>query len=88
MAEMAAAVSADDLRPAHAQGSIGVPGDGPWDGIEEGWPPASGFELVRGLVERRVTSGTGVDAGGRHVLVILAREGCFRALFSNHAELL
>jgi hypothetical protein len=50
-------------------------------------PTATGLELVGGFVEGRVTGGTGVDASGRHVLVIFSGEGGFGALLAKDAEL-
>lgn len=42
---------------------------------------------MRGFVERRGAAGTGVDAAGRHVLVVDAGIGGFGAFFAEDSEL-
>lgn len=88
MAQMAAALGANDLRPGHAEGAIRMPRHGAGDAVEVGGPAAAALELVAGLVQRRVAGQAVVRARGRHVLVVLAREGRLRALLADHPELL
>lgn len=88
VAKVAAAVGAYDLGPCHAEGAVLMPRHGPRDAVEVGRPAAARLELVRGLVQGRLARGAGVDALGRVVLVVLAREGRLGALFSQDAELL
>ena len=57
VAQVAPAPAAGDLRPRHAEGGVGVAGDGAGDGVEVGGPAAAGFELVRRAVEGRVAGG-------------------------------
>ena len=63
-------------------------GDGAGDAVEVRGPATAGLEFVVGLVQRCVAGGAGVDARRRLVLVVLACEGGFGALFSEDAELL
>lgn len=88
VAEMAAAVRADNLGARHAVGAVFVPGDGARDAIEVGRPAAARLELVRGLIQRRVTGGTGVNALIGEMLVVLPSEGPLRVLFPQDLELL
>ena len=57
MAQVAAALAAQDLRPRHAERRVRVPGHGAGDGVEVGGPAAAGLELVRRAVERGVAGG-------------------------------
>jgi len=88
MAEVAPAVGAHNLGAQHAMRAVLVPLHGARDAVEVGRPAAARLELVRGLVERRVTAGARVDAFLSEVLVVLAREGRLRTLLSQDAELL
>ncbi len=88
VAEMAAAVGADDLGAGHAKGAVLVAGDGAGDAVKVGRPAAAGLELVVGRVERRLTAGAGVDARLGEVLVGRSRVGRLRALFPQDLELL
>lgn len=87
MAQVAAAVAADDLSARHAEGAVRVPDDGAGDAVEVGGPAAAGFELVGGAVERGGAGGAGVGAGGGGVLVVGAGEGGFGAFFAEDPEL-
>ena len=72
VAEVATAVSADNLDAAHAESPVLVSDNGARDAVEVGWPTAARAELVSGLVQWRVASGASVDAGIWGVLVELA----------------
>lgn len=87
VAEVAAAVAADNLGAEHAEGAVLVAGDGSGDGVKVGGPAAARGELVRGLIEGGVAAGAGVDSGCGVVLVELAGAGRFGALFAEDAEL-
>jgi hypothetical protein len=87
MSQMASTVTTHNLRSFHPKRPVRVPRHGSRDGVEEGGPAAAGLEfLVRG-VQRCVAAGAGVDALVRVVLVELAGEGGFGALFAEDAEL-
>lgn len=88
MAQMPPAVTANDLGARHAERAIHVARDGAREGIEEGGPATTGLELVRGFVKRSGAAGAGVDAAGRHVLVVDAGVGGFGAFFAEDSELL
>lgn len=60
VAQVPAALGADDLRARHAERAVGVAGDGAGEGVEVGGPAAAGFELVRGAVERGGAGGAGL----------------------------
>ncbi len=87
VAEVTAAVGADDLGAAHAEGAILVPGHSTGDAVEVGGPAAARAELVAGLVQGGVASAAGVDALVGVMLIILAREGRFGTLFPQDLEL-
>jgi hypothetical protein len=87
MSEVASAVSADNLGAQHAVRNVLVPLHGPRDAVEVGRPSAARLELVRGLVERRITPCTSVDAFLGGVLVVLARERRLSTLLPKDAEL-
>lgn len=87
MAQVAAAVGAVDLDALHEQAVVLVALDGTGDAVKVGRPAAPAAELVRGLVQRSVTPGTGVDALGRVVFVIGARAGRLGTLLAQDAEL-
>lgn len=88
MPEMPSAVRADDLGTRHAQRAISMSGNSAGNGVEKGRPAAAGSKLVARLVQRRVTRSTCVDAVRRRVLIVFAREGCFRPLLSKNPKLL
>ena len=88
VAEMAAAIGADDLGAGHAPGAVLVARDSAWDAVKVGRPAAARLELVVGLVQRRITAGAGVDTRVGEELVVLAREGRLGALLPEDAELL
>lgn len=87
MAEMRAALGADDLLPSHAVGVIDPDLDsGLIHGIPEAGPARSGFVL--GLRFEQLGSAADADVGAvLLVLVVLAGEGEFRGLFLSHAPL-
>ena len=87
MAEMAAAVGANDLGPRHAQSVIHVLRHCPWKAVEISRPPAAGLELVARLIQGRAAAGTGVDALAGVVLIILSRAGRFSPFFPQNTEL-
>lgn len=87
VAQVSAAVAANDLGPHHAKGAILVPRHGPGNAVEVGRPAAARVELVRGVVQGRVAPGAGVDACGGVVLVELASAGRFCALLAEDAKL-
>ena len=88
VAEMAAAVGADDLGPRHAEGVVLMARHGAGDAVKVCWPATARLELVVGLVQRRLTAGAGVDTRVGEELVVLAREGRLGALLPEDAELL
>lgn len=88
VAEVAAAVAADNLGAGHAERAVLVARHGAGDAVVVGRPAAAGLELVVGLVEGRVAAGAGVDARLRAVFVVLARAGTLGTLFAQDAELL
>lgn len=87
MSQMAPTVRTHNLRPHHAEGLVLVARHGAGYCIEEGGPSAAGLELLVCGVEGRIAGGAGVDAHGRVVLVELAGEWGFGALFPDDAEL-
>lgn len=87
MPQMTATVGAHNFRPDGAKASVLVPRHGAGDAVKVGRPAAARVELVRGLVKRRVASGTGVDALLWVVLVVLSGAGRFSSLFSEDSEL-
>lgn len=84
---MSPAIAAHNLGARHAQRAIHVPRDGARNGIEEGGPATAGLELMRSFVDGCGAAGAGVDAGGRHVLVVDTDVGGFRAFFAKDSEL-
>ncbi len=88
MAEVAAAVGADNLGPRHAIGLVLVASDGSGEAVEVSGPAAAGLELVVGLVQRSIAAGARVDALAGVVLVKLPRSCGFSALLPEDAELL
>ena len=88
MPQMAPAIRAHDLRPLHPKRRIRVPRHRPRDAVKVRRPPASGLELVRRLVQRRLASRAPVHARRGGVLVVFARERRFRALLAQDPELL
>jgi len=88
MSQVASTVAANDLCPLHAESAVGVSGHGARNGVEEGRPSATGLELMLGSVDGRVATCASVCAGGRGVLVVLARERCFGAFLTEDSELL
>lgn len=87
MTQVAAAVGAHNLRPDGAKASVLVPSHSAGDAVKVRRPAAARVELVRGLVERRVAPGTGVDALLGVVLVKFSSARSFSSLFSENAEL-
>lgn len=88
MSQVSATVAAHDFGPDHAKRAVLVPCHGTWQAVKVGRPAAPGIELVRGLVQRGVAPGAGVDAGRGVVLVEFAGAGGFGALLAKDAELL
>lgn len=82
MSQVASAVAAYDLCPLHAECAVGMSGHRTRDGIEECRPAATRLELVLSSVDGRIAAGASVGAGGRRVLVVLAGERRFGALFT------
>jgi len=88
MAEMTATVCAYDLGPLHAKTTVNMSRHCTWYSVVERRPSTSALELLLGGVERRLAASAGVDTGRRGVLVVLAAERGFGALFTENAELL
>lgn len=88
MAQMPAAIGAHNFRPHREHGPVLVALHCTRDAVKVGRPAAAAAELVRGFVQGRFASGTGVDALGRVVLVKFTGAGGFGALFAQDAELL
>ena len=88
MPKMTTAFTAHDFRAAHAKSAISMPRDSTGYAIEVCRPTAAALELVRCLVKRGVAAGAGVDASGRHVLVVLAGVWGLGTLFAEYAKLL
>jgi len=84
---MSAAVGAHNLRPLHAETRVRVSRHRAGEAVEVRRPAAAGLELVVCFVQGCVTGSTGVDARAGHVLVVLAGEGRFGALFAEDPEL-
>jgi hypothetical protein len=87
VAQVAAAVCADDLGALHAEGAVAAAQDRPGHGVEEGRPAAAAAELVRGAVQRRVAARARVGALLGEVLVERAGVWGFGALLAEDAEL-
>lgn len=87
MAQVTAAVGADNLSPDGAEASVLVPGDGAGDAVEIRRPAAARVELVRCLVDRRVACSTTVGALLGVVLVKLSSARGFSSFFSENPEL-
>jgi len=88
MTQMPSTVVAHNLNPLHTKRAILISANGARDCIEERGPSTTGLEFVAGFVQRRLTSCTCVQAGGRGVLVILAHIGRLGTLLAKDAELL
>lgn len=88
VAEVAAAVGADDLGPGHAEGAVLMAGHGAWDAVKISGPAAARLELVVGFVQRRAAAGTGIDTLVRVVLVVSAGARALCALLPEDPELL
>lgn len=80
VSQVAAAITTYNLRSRHPKTAIGVSRHSAGDTVEICGPSTAGLELVRGLVERGIAGGAGVDAGGGHMLVVFASVGGFGAL--------
>lgn len=85
MPQMAPTSITNNLNPMSIR--IHIPPNRSRDRIKKCWPSTSTRELGIGGVERCVTSGTGVDALGR-VLVVFARVGAFGTLLAEDSELI
>lgn len=88
VAQVAAAVGADDLDALHEHAVVLEALDGPRDAVEVGRPAAAAAELVRRLVQGRVAPGARVHARRGGVLVELAGPGGLGALLAEDPELL
>lgn len=88
VSQMTATITADDLRPAHAERSVCVSGDGAGHSVEEGGPAAAGLEFVVGFVQSRAATGAVVDPRGWGMLVVFPSEGGFGAFLAEDTELL
>jgi hypothetical protein len=88
MSQVASTVGAHDLGPLHSKSAIGVSGHSSRNGIEESRPATARLEFVLCRVNGCVAAGASVSAGGRGVLVVLARERRFGAFVAENAELL
>lgn len=88
MSQVTATVGADNLRALHSESRVRMPRYSAGDAVEVRGPAATGFEFVICLVEGSVAGGTGVDARGRHVLVVFAGEWGFGTLLAQNTELL
>jgi len=87
MSQMAPTVCAHNLCPRHAERAVSVSCHCAGNVVKVRRPAAARLEFVVGFVEGCVATGTGVDAFGGGVLVVLAGEGGFGALFTEDAEL-
>lgn len=88
VAQVAAAVVADDLDALHEHAVVLEALDGAGDAVEVGGPAAAAVELVRRLVQGRVAPGARVHARRGGVLVELAGPGGLGALLPEDPELL
>lgn len=88
MTQMTSAVTAHDFRAFHPKRSISVSRHRTGNRIEVGGPTTAGFELMRRLVQRRITAGAAVDTLGGIVRIIFAGARTFGALFTENSELL
>lgn len=87
MAQMTPAVTTHNLRPLHPKRAIRMSGHRTGDGVKVCRPAAPGLEFMRGLVERGVAAGAGVDTLGREMGVIFARVRGLCAFFAQDAKL-
>lgn len=87
MAQMAAAVGADNFGSGGAEASVLVSGNRTGDAIKICRPTAARVELVRSLVERCVACSAGVGALLGVMLIILSSARGFSSLFSENPEL-
>lgn len=87
MAQMAAAVGANNFSACHAKSTILVTSHSSGNAVKISRPAATRLEFVIGLVERCAASCTGIDAFRRVVLVELARARWLSALLSQDAKL-
>jgi hypothetical protein len=87
VAQVAAAVGADDFSPHRTKASVLMSSHCARDAVEIRRPAAARVELVSGFVERRIAGSAGVDALLGVVLVKLSSAGGFSALFSENSEL-
>lgn len=85
---MSATIAADNLGALHAEGPVDVSGNRPRDRVKVCGPAAAGIELVRGLIERGIAAGAGVDALGWIVLVVLTGERRLSPFLTEDPELL
>ena len=81
MAEVTAAILADDFRAAAI--GVGVAGDGVGQFVVEARPAAAAVELVLRPIERSVATTTDIGALGCPV-VVLAGEGAFGPFVDDH----
>lgn len=87
MAQVAAAVGADNFGSDGAKASVLVPGNRAGDAIKICRPTAARVELVRRLVERRIACSAGVGTLLGVVLIKLSSAGGLSSLFSENPEL-
>ena len=88
MAEVTAAVGADDLGSRHAMAAVYVSGDGAGDAVEVSGPPAARLKFVVRRVEWRIATGAGINALARLVLVKLPSSRGLSSLLPEDTELL
>ena len=88
MSKMSSTITANDLRPLHAESTICMPCNRTRDVVEVRGPSAARLELMFRRVKRCITAYTCVDAFFGVVLVVFTGEGCFGALLAYDAELL
>ena len=88
MAEVTAAVGADDLGSRHAMAAVHMAGDGAGDAVKVSGPPAARLKFVVRLVEWRIATGAGINALARVVLVKLPSSRGLRSLLPEDTELL
>jgi hypothetical protein len=87
MSQMPPTLGTHNLRPLHPKRAIGMALHRARHRVKKRRPSTPRLELVRRRVQGRVARGAGVGARGGCVRVVGAREGRFRALLADDAEL-
>lgn len=87
VAQMSTTVGANNLRPLHPEGAIGMSDDSSRNLLKKSGPPTPRTEFGIVLVEWSIATGAVIDSLFRCMLVVFARSCHFGPLLSEHTEL-